>query len=257
MVWEHAVWVKLLESSDNNFTFISRGHMLEDLKREVCLANLRLCELKLVILTWGNVSGVDRSRELFVIKPSGIDYAKLTADQMVVCDFEGNKVEGELSPSSDTPTHAFLYRSFPTIGGVTHTHSKYATSFAQAKRAIPCYGTTHADYFFGDIPVTRELREEEVESDYERNTGKVIAEHFQNIDYVATPGVLVASHGPFCWGRDANASVENSLVLENVAFMAIQTGVINPEVQSTKSYLINKHYQRKHGPQAYYGQSRR
>ena len=231
--------------------------MLEDLKKEVCEANLLLPKYGLVTFTWGNVSAVDRERGVIVIKPSGVEYDELTPDMMVVADFDGNIVEGDLNPSSDTPTHIELYKSFKNIGGVVHTHSTNAVSFAQAQRSITIYGTTHADYFFGDIPCTRPLTREEIESDYEKNTGVVIANTFENIDPEAMPAVLVANHGPFAWGKDARDAVHNAVVLEQVALMAMQTEMLNPNITSVSDYIKDKHYYRKHGENAYYGQKNR
>ena len=231
--------------------------MLENLKKEVCEANLLLPKYGLVTFTWGNVSAVDREREVIVIKPSGVEYDELTPDMMTVVDFDGNIVEGGLNPSSDTPTHIELYKSFKNIGGVVHTHSTNAVSFAQAKRSITIYGTTHADYFFGDIPCTRPLTREEIESDYEKNTGVVIANTFENIDPEAMPAVLVANHGPFAWGKDARDAVHNAVVLEQVALMAMQTEMLNPNITAVSDYIKDKHYYRKHGENAYYGQKNR
>ena len=231
--------------------------MLENLKKEVCEANLLLPKYGLVTFTWGNVSAVDRERGVIVIKPSGVEYDELTPDMMTVVDFDGNIVEGDLNPSSDTPTHIELYKSFKNIGGVVHTHSTNAVSFAQAKRGITIYGTTHADYFFGDIPCTRPLTREEIESDYEKNTGVVIANTFENIDPEAMPAVLVANHGPFAWGKDARDAVHNAVVLEQVALMAMQTEMLNPNITSVSDYIKDKHYYRKLGENAYYGQKNR
>ena len=231
--------------------------MLENLKKEVCEANLLLPKYGLVTFTWGNVSAVDRERGVIVIKPSGVEYDELTPDMMTVVDFDGNIVEGDLNPSSDTPTHIELYKSFKNIGGVVHTHSTNAVSFAQAKRGITIYGTTHADYFFGDIPCTRPLTREEIESDYEKNTGVVIANTFENIDPEAMPAVLVANHGPFAWGKDARDAVHNAVVLEQVALMAMQTEMLNPNITAVSDYIKDKHYYRKHGENAYYGQKNR
>lgn len=228
--------------------------MLKELKERVLEANLELQRRNLVIYTWGNVSGIDREKGLVVIKPSGVPYEELTADKMVVLDLEGNKVEGDLNPSSDTATHLELYRNFPEIGGVVHTHSVFATAWAQAGSAIPCYGTTHADYFYGEIPCTRMMTREEVEQDYELNTGKVIVETFKNRDYNYTPGVLVAGHGPFTWGTDPANAVHNSVVLEELARMALYTIQITPLVGGIPDYILNKHFYRKHGKDAYYGQ---
>lgn len=228
--------------------------MLEDLKQEVLEANLELVTHGLVTLTWGNVSGICRSEGIVAIKPSGVDYASLTVSDIVLIDMDGRIVEGRLRPSSDTPTHLALFQAFPEIGGVTHTHSMFATVFAQASRQIPCLGTTHADHFFGSIPVTRLLTEEEVTVEYEKNTGKVIVERFAGIDPTAMPGVLVAGHAPFCWGKNALASVRSSLILERVASMAFHTLQLAPGAPALPSYFIEKHYNRKHGPNAYYGQ---
>lgn len=228
--------------------------MLKELKERVLEANLELQRRNLVIYTWGNVSGIDREKGLVVIKPSGVAYEELTADKMVVLDLEGNKVEGDLNPSSDTATHLELYRNFPEIGGVVHTHSVFATAWAQSGQNIPCYGTTHADYFYGEIPCTRMMTREEVEQDYELNTGKVIVETFKNRDYNYTPGVLVSGHGPFTWGTDPANAVHNSVVLEELARMALYTIQINPLVGGIPDYILNKHFYRKHGKDAYYGQ---
>ena len=228
--------------------------MLEELKKEVCQSNRELVRCGLVILTWGNVSGIDRQRGLVAIKPSGVPYDELEPSHMVIVDLEGNIVEGPLRPSSDTPTHLLLYRSFERIGGITHTHSRYATMFAQARREIACLGTTHADHFHGPVPVTRPLSESEVAADYEGNTGRVIVERFAQLDPVAMPAVLVAGHAPFTWGRDAADSVHNAVALEAVAEMAIGTKLIDREGPDLEAYVLEKHYQRKHGPAAYYGQ---
>ncbi len=228
--------------------------MLKELKERVLEANLELQRRNLVIYTWGNVSGIDREKGLVVIKPSGVPYEELTADKMVVLDLEGNKVEGDLNPSSDTATHLELYRNFPEIGGVVHTHSVFATAWAQSGQNIPCYGTTHADYFYGEIPCTRMMTREEVEQDYELNTGKVIVETFKNRDYNYTPGVLVAGHGPFTWGTDPANAVHNSVVLEELARMALYSLSINPFMRELPDYILNKHFYRKHGKDAYYGQ---
>lgn len=229
--------------------------MLQELKEQVMLANQELQRQGLVIYTWGNVSGIDRARGLVVIKPSGVAYEDLTPDKMVVLDLEGNVVEGSLRPSSDTPTHLELYRQFPSIGGVVHTHSKWATIWAQAGQGIPCRGTTHADYFYGEIPCTRPLTEEEVESGYELNTGRVIVGRFQEMDYQAVPAVLVAEHGPFTWGKDCHEAVHNSVVLEQVAEMAFFTRLLTGHDRPISGHVLEKHYQRKHGPAAYYGQN--
>ena len=230
--------------------------MLEELKKQVLEANLALEKYHLITFTWGNVSGIDREKGLVVIKPSGVAYKDLKAEHLVVVDLDGKVVEGNLNPSSDTKTHVELYRAFPNAGGVVHTHSPNATSFAQAGREIPCLGTTHADYFYGSIPVTRKLKKEEIEGEYELNTGKVIVETFQNIDPDAVKAVLVNNHGPFVWGKDANDAVFYAVVLENIAGMNIQTFVLNPEIKAVDSCLLDKHYLRKHGKNAYYGQEK-
>jgi L-ribulose-5-phosphate 4-epimerase len=229
--------------------------MLEQLKEEVLCANLDLVKHGLVVLTWGNVSAISRADNLVVIKPSGVEYDKLKIDDMVVVDFNGKVIEGSKRPSSDTPTHIELYKAFTEIGGITHTHSNYATIFAQACKEIPCLGTTHADHFYGPVPVTRFLTEFEVESAYEKNTGKIIIETFSEMDYLSTPGVLVGGHAPFSWGKNAAESVKNGLILERVAQMALSTFQLNPGVNELPEYILNKHYQRKHGPDAYYGQN--
>ena len=228
--------------------------MIEDLKEDVFQANLDLVKYNLVTLTWGNVSGILREKGLIIIKPSGVDYDEMKKDDMVVLDMEARVVEGKLQPSSDTPTHIELYKAFPDIGGITHSHSEYATMFAQACYEIPCFGTTHADHFYGPVPVTRFLTQEEVENDYELNTGKLIVERFKNLDPVSTPGVLIAGHGPFTWGKDALDSVKNNLVLERVAAMAIGTLQLDVKLSPIPDYIRDKHYKRKHGPDAYYGQ---
>lgn len=228
--------------------------MLEELKAEVYKANMDLPKYGLVTFTWGNVSGIDWDQGLFVIKPSGVDYEELTPEDMVVCDLEGNVVEGKLKPSSDTPTHAILYQAFPEIGGIVHTHSTWAVAWAQAGRAIPCYGTTHADYFYGPIPCMRGLTDAEITEAYERNTGLVIVEGFHDLDRVAKPGTLVRNHGPFAWGSSAADAVYHAVVLEEVAKMAALTEGLNQGVGPAPQYLQDKHYLRKHGPNAYYGQ---
>ena len=230
--------------------------MLKKLREAVCQANRDLLRRGLVTLTFGNVSGIDRERGLFVIKPSGASYSDLTPDDLVVVDLDAKVVQGTLHPSSDTPTHLILYRAFPEIGGITHTHSTYATMFAQACRGIPCFGTTHADIFYGEVPVTRPLTEEEVHSEYETNTGKVIVERFAELKPTEMPGVLVAHHGPFAWGKDAAASVENGAALEEIAKTALGTLQLDPDAPPIPEYLLDKHYQRKHGTDAYYGQKR-
>ena len=228
--------------------------MVDSLKEEVYKANLDLVKFDLVTLTWGNVSGIDRDQGLIVIKPSGIDYDTMTPKDMVVVDMKGKIIEGDLNPSSDTSTHLELYKSFTNIGGITHSHSRYATMFAQACQEIPCYGTTHADHFYGPVPVTRFLTEKEVNEDYELNTGKLIVDRFEDLDPDSTPAVVVAGHGPFTWGKNAADSVKNNLVLENVAQMALGTTQLNPEIKPLPDYIKEKHYKRKHGPGAYYGQ---
>jgi L-ribulose-5-phosphate 4-epimerase len=230
--------------------------MLDELKQEVCQANRDLVAHRLVTLTWGNVSGVSREREALVIKPSGVAYDELRVEDMVVVDLAtGDVVEGKLKPSSDTPTHRLLYRKFLAIGGITHTHSPRATAFAQSRREIPCFGTTHADHFCGPVPVTRQLTEAEINEDYEGNTGRVIVECFASLDPLAIPGVLVASHAPFAWGKDVADSVKNAVTLEAVASMALDTLALNPQQGPVEQYLLDKHYLRKHGKDAYYGQS--
>ena len=231
------------------------GETLKQLREEVLEANLEIVRAGLVVSTFGNVSGFCREEGLIVIKPSGVDYASLTPEQMVVIDLEGEVVEGRLRPSSDLPTHLVLYQAFPGIGGVTHTHSSFATSWAQASREIPCLGTTHADYFYGSVPITRRMREEEILTDYERNTGLVITERFSDLDPQEFPGVLVAGHGPFCWGKTAAASASRAILLEEIATMAFQTVVLNPGAEPIGQALLDKHFLRKHGPKAYYGQS--
>ena len=228
--------------------------MLEQLKEEVYRANMELPAHGLVVYTWGNVSAIDRESGLVVIKPSGVNYATMKPEDMVVVDLDGKVVEGKLRPSSDTPTHVELYKAFEGIGGVVHTHSAWATSWAQAGRGIPCYGTTHADYFYGEIPCARVLSPEEVEEAYEKNTGKVIIEAFEGRDPLSCPGVLCTSHGPFTWGKNAAEAVHNAVVLDEVAKMAAQTEMINPKIRPAVQYVQDKHYYRKHGANAYYGQ---
>ena len=228
--------------------------MLENLKKEVLEANLLLPKYNLVTFTWGNVSAIDRPTNLVVIKPSGVPYESLTEDDMVVVSLDGKVVEGTKRPSSDTPTHLELYRRFGNIGAVVHTHSRWATSFAQAGVGIKAMGTTHADYFHGDILCTRALTKEEIEGDYELNTGRVIADRYEGIDPLALPGVLVKNHGPFSWGTDSFNAVHNAVVMEEVAFMNWHAIVLDPEAKEVPSYLLDKHYFRKHGANAYYGQ---
>ncbi len=230
--------------------------MLEELKKQVYEANMKLPKHGLVTFTWGNVSGIDRKSGLFVIKPSGVDYDALTPEDMVVMDLDGNRVEGNYKPSSDTATHLELYKAFPAIGGIVHTHSSYATSWAQAGRSIPCYGTTHADYIYGEVPCLRCLNKEEIEEAYEENTGHLIVSEFKrlNKDPMAVPAVLCKNHGPFAWGKNAMDAVHNAVVLEEVAKMAYRTEIINPKAVPAPSELQDKHYFRKHGANAYYGQ---
>lgn len=229
--------------------------MLEELKQAVCQANLDLVSHGLVILTWGNVSGLSEDRELMAIKPSGVAYTELRPEHIVIVSIAtGEVVEGDLNPSSDTPTHRLLYQSFDQIGGITHTHSVSATAWAQARRPIPCFGTTHADHFYGELPVTRPLTQQEIEEAYEENTGHVIVETFAQIDPSAVPGVLVANHAPFAWGKNAAKSVENAVAIEAVAEMALKTLAVNPAAAAVDQYLLDKHYFRKHGAGAYYGQ---
>ena len=231
--------------------------MLEKLKAEVCQANLDLVAEGLVIQTWGNVSGVDREHGLMVIKPSGVPYDGMKPEHMVVVSLaDGKVVEGNLKPSSDTPTHLVLYRAFPSVGGVVHTHSLYATAWSQACKTLPSYGTTQADYWYGDVPCTRKLSAAEIKKDYEANTGDVIVETFKKLKYDALqhPAVLVASHGPFTWGKDAHDAVHNAVVLEFIARLASETLCINPKTPPMQAVLLDKHFLRKHGPGAYYGQ---
>ncbi len=231
--------------------------MLEKLKKEVYEANMALPKYGLVTFTWGNVSGIDREQGLLVIKPSGVEYDKLTPSDMVVMDLEGNKIEGKYKPSSDTATHIEIYKAFPEVGGVVHTHSSYATSWAQAGRSIPCYGTTHADYIYGEIPCVRCLNKEEIEGAYEENTGHLIVNEFKRLckNPMAVPAVLCKNHGPFAWGKDANEAVHNAVVVEEVAKMAYRAEVINKDVKPAPQELQDKHYYRKHGANAYYGQN--
>ncbi len=229
--------------------------MLKKLKEQVFQANLLLPKHGLVTFTWGNVSGIDREKGLVVIKPSGVAYETMKAKDMVVVELEtGKVVDGELKPSSDTPTHLELYKAFPNIGGIVHTHSRWATSFAQAGHGIAALGTTHADYFYGEIPCTRKISLEEIQAEYEKETGTVIIETFKDKNPDAIPGVVVYSHGPFAWGKDAMDAVHNAVVMEEVAFMNIQTMILNPNIQAMQQELLDKHYLRKHGAEAYYGQ---
>ena len=230
--------------------------MLEKLKQSVYEANMELPRRGLVTYTWGNVSGIDRAAGLMVIKPSGVAYQDLTPENLVVVDLDGHRVEGELNPSSDTDTHLELYKAFPSLGGIVHTHSTYATAWAQAGRDLPCCGTTHADAFYGPVPCTRHLTAQEVEEAYERNTRLVIGETFRRrgIDPAAVPAVLVCKHGPFAWGPDCKKAVENALILEETARMALLTRQLDPQVPPAPQYLLDKHYFRKHGANAYYGQ---
>ena len=227
--------------------------MLEDLKNAVYQANLELARQKLVVYTWGNVSGIDRSKNLLVIKPSGVTYEEMKPEDMVVVDLEGKVVEGKMKPSSDTLTHIELYKAFPGIGGIVHTHSTHAVAWAQALKAIPAMGTTHADHFYGEIPCTRILSEEEVARGYEKETGRVIVETFRHLDPEHTPGVLVGNHGPFTWGSTPDKAVYHAVVLEEVARMALFTAQLGNE-NPIEKYLLDKHFYRKHGKDAYYGQ---
>jgi len=231
--------------------------MLDQLKNDVLKANLMLPKFGLVTFTWGNVSGIDREKELVVIKPSGVDYEEMSVEDMVVVDMDGRVVEGRLQPSSDTPTHLALYKAFKNIGGVVHTHSRWATIFAQAGRGIPAFGTTHGDYFHGEIPCTRKLTPDEINKDYELETGKVIIERFVDLDADDIPGAVVYSHGPFTWGKDPHEAVHNSVVLEEVAMMAWHDLVLNEgKLPPMQQELLDKHFFRKHGANAYYGQKR-
>ena len=230
--------------------------MLEELKKIVCEANLELPKYGLVTFTWGNVSAIDRETGLVVIKPSGVDYDGMQPEDMVVVDLDGKVVEGKYKPSSDTPTHVALYKAFPALGGIVHTHSRWATTFAQAKMDIPALGTTHGDYFYGSIPCTRLMTPAEIAGEYEKETGNVIIETFRtrNVDAAQVPAVLVASHGPFAWGENAKDAVHNAVVLEEVAFMALNAMQLNPGLGAMQQELLDKHYLRKHGKNAYYGQ---
>lgn len=232
--------------------------MLKKLKKAVYEANMELPKRGLVTYTWGNVSGIDRQSGLMVIKPSGVEYEELTPEDLVVVDLNGNKVDGSLNPSSDTRTHLELYKAFPRLGGIVHTHSPYAVGWSQAGEDIPCYGTTHADYFYGPIPCARHLTQEEIDEDYEKNTGTVIIEAFnrRRLDPVAVPGVICRSHGPFTWGKDPAQAVYHAVVLEEVAKMAALTRLIKPNAAPAPEHVVYKHYMRKHGPDAYYGQKK-
>ncbi len=231
--------------------------MLLELKEKVWKANLDLVKYNLVTHTFGNVSGTDRDKELIVIKPSGMAYEELMPDDMVVVDIEGNKVDGRLNPSSDTPSHLEIYKAFPKISGITHTHSEYATMFAQANKEIPCLGTTHADHFYGPVPVTRMMTDEEIAEDYEKNTGLVVVERFADLDPMEMPGILVVSHGVFTWGKSPEDAALNGLILENVAKMAWGTLMLDAKRKGIPDSLLDKHFLRKHGPDAYYGQSKK
>jgi len=228
--------------------------MLKDLREEVLDANLELVRRGLVLYTFGNASGIDREKGLIVIKPSGVPYEEMKPEHLVVTDLDGKIVEGSLRPSSDLATHLVLYRAFPEIGGVTHTHSEFATAWAQARKPIPCYGTTHADYFYGPVPVTESMQAPEIAGDYEKNTGEVIVQVFQNLDYRSVPAVLVANHGPFTWGKTASEAAHNAVILEHVAKVAYRTNVIREDAESIGRHLHDKHFLRKHGKNAYYGQ---
>lgn len=228
--------------------------MLEELRQQVLVANLLLPKYSLVTLTWGNVSGIDRASGLVVIKPSGVNYAELTVEDMVIVDLDGRTIEGKLKPSSDTPTHVELYKAFPNIGGIVHTHSRWATSFAQAGKAIEPTGTTHADYFYGAIPCTRQMTPAEIAGNYEMETGKVIVETFRSLDPDSIPAVLFQNHGPFCWGKTPEKAVETAVVLEEVAFMQYHALQLNSDLLPMQKELLDKHFLRKHGKNAYYGQ---
>ena len=228
--------------------------MLEQLKKDVYEAKMELWHKGLVIYTWGNVSGIDREKNYMVIKPSGVSYESMGPEDMVVVDMDGNVVEGKYKPSSDTATHLVMYRTYPQIGGVVHTHSTWAVTFAQAGMDIPALGTTHADYFYGDIPCTRDLTAKEIGEAYEKNTGNVIVETIGESDVMAVPGIVVKNHGPFAWGKTPAGAVYNAVVLEKVAEMAYKTMTLNPRVPRVPQYLLDKHYFRKHGANAYYGQ---
>ncbi|HMJ20699.1 MAG TPA: L-ribulose-5-phosphate 4-epimerase AraD [Terriglobales bacterium] len=230
--------------------------LLPQLREEVLEANLELVRRGLVLYTFGNASGISREQKLVVIKPSGVPYEKMKPEHLVVTDLQGKIVEGDLKPSSDLPTHLVLYKAFPGIGGVAHTHSEYATSWAQARQPIPCFGTTHADYFYGPVPVTGVMNDSEIASEYEKNTGHAIVRAFEKMDYAAVPAVLVANHAPFAWGPDPAAAAHNAAIVEAVARMAYFTITINPGAEPVGSGLHDKHYLRKHGSKAYYGQAK-
>ena len=229
--------------------------MLEELKKKVYEANMELQRKGLVIYTWGNLSGIDREKGLVVIKPSGVDYDTMKAEDMVILDLEGNIIEGKYKPSTDTPTHLVLYNTYPNIGGVVHTHSEWATTFAQAGISIPAFGTTHADYFYGDIPCTRDLTENEINGEYEKETGNVIVETIGEKNPLEIPAIIVKNHGPFTWGKDPDNAVYNAVVLDKVAEMAYKTMTLNRSIESVNQILLDKHYLRKHGVNAYYGQN--
>lgn len=230
--------------------------MLTELKKQVLEANLELPKKGLVTYTWGNVSGIDREHNLVVIKPSGVPYEKLKAENLVVVDLDGNIIEGELNPSSDTPTHLMIYKNFKEVGGIVHTHSRWATTWSQSGKNIPALGTTHADYYYGDIPCTREMTDEEINGEYEKETGKVIVETFKGIDPLTMPAVLVNNHGPFTWGKNPAEAVYSAVVLEEVSMMAYNTCLLNPKITSINQTLLDKHFLRKHGANAYYGQNK-
>lgn len=231
--------------------------MLEKLKKEVYEANMLLWESGLVIFTWGNVSGIDEEKKLVVIKPSGVNYQEMTMNDMVVIDLDGNKIEGNYNPSSDTPTHLEIYKKYPNIKGIVHTHSKWATIFAQAGKEIKTYGTTHADYNYGNFMCTRDLKEEEIIDNYEKNTGKVIIERLEKTNIENIVGILVKSHGPFAWGENSKKAVENAIVLEEIAMMAYHTEILDRRISNIQLNLQNKHFFRKHGKNAYYGQNKK
>lgn len=241
----------------NKFNWEDGYRLLETLKEQVWKANLDLPKYGLVTFTWGNVSGIDRDKELIVIKPSGVPYEDLKPEHMVVLDLEGNQIEGDLRPSSDTPTHLVLYKHFSKIGGIVHTHSPWATTFAQAGRGIMALGTTHGDYFYGEIPCTRMMTEQEIKGEYEKETGNVIVETFRDMNPMDIPAVLVNQHGPFTWGKDAKEAVHNAVILEEIAKMAWRTMMLNPDIKPMDQNLLDKHFLRKHGPNAYYGQQKK